>query len=70
MSSDKIKRKRFVDVEKLEDEQIEQLISQISDKIIAMVDQTCDKANELLSVYGLETKMQIVIQPKNKDKKE
>ena len=66
--SDIINRKRHVDVNSLKDEQVEQLIEQISEKIKAMVDSTCEKANRMLNVYGLETKMQIVIQPKGTGK--
>jgi len=58
-------RKRSVNVEGLTDEQLESVIAQISDKILAMVNETCDKSNKLLNVYGLEAKMEIKIQRKD-----
>lgn len=61
MSTDIMSRKRSVDVERLDTEQVEQLTEQISKKILAMVDETVDKANKMLNVYGLEAKMQIAI---------
>jgi hypothetical protein len=62
--TDTINRKRSVDVNKLDTEQVEQLIEQISKKILVMVDETVAQANKMLNVYGLEAKMQIAIQKK------
>lgn len=58
-------RVRKVDVEKLSQDQLDQLMIQMSDEINQIVDSACAKANSLLNIYGLETKMQIVIQKKN-----
>jgi hypothetical protein len=60
--SDKIDRKRKVDVDKLTEEQLQALIDQLGDKVRDMVDETCDRANVILKVYGLRAKMQVVIE--------
>lgn len=67
MQSDTIDRVRKVDVEKLEVSQADELADQISQEINKMVDEVCIKANKMLNAYGLETKMQIVIQKKNEE---
>lgn len=68
MKSDKIdKRARHVDVEKLTDAEIEERINKIGDKIRLMVDETCNNANKLLNIYGLEAKMQIVFKKKDQE---
>jgi hypothetical protein len=54
--------KRPIDVEKLGNEQLEIAISKISNQITSDVDATCEKANELLSRYGLKCKMAVVIE--------
>lgn len=66
MSSDTIDRKREVDVEQLNDEQVEVLIKEISKKVVAMVDETVEKANKMLNIYGLEAKMYVAILEKEK----
>lgn len=63
-----VDRERHVDVTKLSEVEVEAFIKQISDKITNMVDETCDRANRLLHVYGMEAKMQIVIQEKGTGK--
>lgn len=65
MLTDRINKARKVDVEKLSAEQLEALTTQMSQTINQIVDDACNRANSLLSVYGLETKMQIVIQKKD-----
>jgi ethanolamine utilization protein EutA (predicted chaperonin) len=67
---DKNSRKRKVDVEKLDDEQLAQIIKDISDNIVKMVDETVEKANTLLNIYGLETKMKITFCKKKQRKGE
>lgn len=62
--SDIINRIRFVDVEKLTDEQLEVVREQLGSKVREIEDEACEKANKFLSVYGLEVKMKIVIQEK------
>jgi len=63
-----IDRERKVNVKNINDDQLELLIAEISKKITKMVDSVCDKANRMLNVYGLQAKMQIAIQPIEKDK--
>ena len=63
--NDTIDRKRSVDVSNLSPEQVDALSDQIGNKIRELVDTTCEKANKILKVYGLEAKMQIVILEKN-----
>jgi len=53
---------RAIDVEKLGDEQLENAINKISNQITGDIDNICNKANELLNRYGLQCKMQIVIE--------
>ena len=63
--SDTIDRKRQVDVDKLNEEQLQQLIDKLGSKVRGMVDETCERANKLLNVYGLQVKMEVVIQQKD-----
>lgn len=64
--SDILERKRSVDVTKLSEEEADRLSDQIGDKVRAMVDETCEKANKILGIYGLQAKIQVVIQEKEK----
>ena len=68
MENDNLNRERKVDITQYSPEDLELLIKQISDKITTMVDKTCDKANRLLNIYGMEAKMQIMIQDKGAGK--
>jgi len=63
--SDNIERKRSVDISTLNEEQVELLQEQIGIKIRELVDGTIEKANKILNIYGLQAKMQIVIQQKD-----
>lgn len=54
-------RERKVDVEKLTNEQTDELSTQIGQKVREQVDETVNKINTLLKVYGMEAKMQIVL---------
>lgn len=63
--SDTIDRKRQVNVDKLNEEQIQVLIDQLGLKIRNMIDETCDRANQILNVYGMCVKLEVVIQPKD-----
>jgi hypothetical protein len=65
LSSDIINRVRKVDVEKLDEAQLENITTQMSQEINRIIDDACARANSLLNIYGLETKMQIVIQKKD-----
>ena len=57
-----MKNKRSIDVDNLSDDQLEIAITKISNQINKEVDLTCEKANALLSRYGLICKMQILIE--------
>ena len=63
--SDNIDRKRSVDTNALSDEQVELLQEQIGTKVRDLVDATIEKANKILNIYGLQAKMQIIIQKKD-----
>lgn len=65
MSDDIINRARKVDVEQLDSEQLQELTVQMSAALNKIVDDACAKANSLLTIYGLQTKMQIVIEKKD-----
>lgn len=60
---DTINRTRTVNVDELSDEQLEVIQQQLSSKITGIIDKACEDANKFLNVYGLQAKMQIVIQP-------
>ena len=60
--NDILNRKRNVDVSKLSEDQIDQLSEQIGEKVRMMIDDTCNKINDMLKIYGVQAKMQIVIQ--------
>jgi len=62
--SDTIDRKRQVNVDQLNEEQIQVLIDQLGIKVRTMVDETCERANKILNVYGMQLKLEVVIQPK------
>lgn len=57
-----------VNVEKMSETQLNKAIKSISERITKNVDQTCEKANKLLSKYGLKCKMQIIITEQEQDK--
>lgn len=60
--NDILNRKRNVDVSKLTEDQIDQLSNQIGEKVRLMIDDICNKINDMLKIYGVQAKMQIVIQ--------
>jgi len=55
-------RKRSIDVNKLTEEQLVEIQTLLGDKIRKIVDIACEDANKLLNVYGLRTKMEIVLE--------
>lgn len=57
-------RVRKVNVEAMKVEDVEALSQVMGEKLRALIDQTCDEANKMLNIYGLEAKMQFVFQPK------
>lgn len=57
-------RKRFVDVATLTEEQRALLEIQIGEKVAKIVDESVEKANKILAVYGLKSRMQLLIEAK------
>ena len=58
-----VDRVRKVDIEKLEDSQVEAVATQLGDKVKEICDKACEDANLLLKIYGLQAKMEIVLEP-------
>lgn len=54
--------KRKINLEKLDDDQLEQTITVLSNKITKDVDILCEEMNKTLLRYGLQCKMQIMIE--------
>lgn len=52
-----MERARKVDVEKLTNEQADQIGEEIGRKLSDIAKEAAEKANKLLKIYGLETKM-------------
>lgn len=64
-------RERKVDLSKMEASQVDQISLQLGDMIRQICDDAVAKANRLLNVYGMNAKMQIVIEhPEMKGKQE
>lgn len=61
-----IDRKRSVDIEKIDNKDIDLLSQQLGEKVRTIVDEAIDKVNQLLNIYGLQAKMQIALEPKEK----
>ena len=58
------KRKRKVNVEKLDDKTVDSLQVELSKKVTEICDKACEDANKLLNIYGLQAKMQIALEEK------
>jgi hypothetical protein len=56
-------RVRKVDVESMENEQVDLLAEQLGAKVRGYVDEACEKANAVLKIYGLQAKMEFVLEP-------
>lgn len=64
-------RKRSIDINKLNQEQADELGNQIGEKVRIICDEAVEKANKILNIYGMKAQMQIVIKGINEeDKKE
>lgn len=59
-------RKRKIDLEKLDIESISKLTGKLTNKMTVITDEAIEKANKILNIYGMEAKMQITIDIKNK----
>jgi len=55
-------RVRKVDIDKLSDEELKALEERIGKKITNITDDAVKRANQILNIYGLRAKMQIVIE--------
>jgi hypothetical protein len=54
-------RERKVDLSKMSKEQVDNISAQLGERIRQICDKAVEEANRLCAVYGLRTKMQIVI---------
>ena len=54
--------KRFVDVEKLSEEQLKNIQENLVKKVTEIVDKACEDANKLLNIYGLQAKMKFALE--------
>lgn len=64
-----MERKRSFDINKLTTEEAEKLSVKIGEKVREICDDAVKKANDLLNIYGMEAKMQIVVQEIGKEEK-
>lgn len=55
-----MERKRNVDVEKLSGEQVDRISEKLSEKLSEIINKAVNEANEILSIYDLETQMQFL----------
>jgi F0F1-type ATP synthase membrane subunit b/b' len=53
-----------INIENLTPEKAEALGEEAGRKVRKIVDKACAEANEILNEYGLQTRMQILIEPK------
>lgn len=56
-----INRERKIDISKLPSEEVDLISKQIGEKIKEICDKACEEANKILAIYGMKSKMQIVI---------
>lgn len=57
-----VDRPKKVNVEALPEEQVDTVAVQLGDKIRGICDKACEDANKLLKIYGLQAKMEIVLE--------
>lgn len=55
-------RKRSFDINKLAAEEADRLSDEIGSKVRLICDEACEKANKILNIYGMNAKMQIVVE--------
>ena len=53
---------RDFDLEKLEANQVDTLSQQIGEKLRIIIDDACNKANQIVNIYGMQVKMQFLIE--------
>lgn len=56
-------RKRSININNLTQQEADRIGEEIGAKVREFSDEACKKANEILNIYGLCAKMQIVIKP-------
>lgn len=61
-----IERERSIDINNLSRKDAENLSIQIGEKVTAMVDEAAGKINNLLKIYGMSAKLQVVIDGEEK----
>jgi uncharacterized protein YbcI len=66
MSENTRKRVRKVDVNQMSVEQADKISEAIGKELAKIFDDANEKANELLTIYGLETKLNYQIKKKSK----
>jgi len=57
-------RERKVDIEKLADENLQEISDRIGEKVRTIVDNAVEEVNKILAIYGMEAKMEIAITEK------
>ena len=57
MAGNHKRRKRKIDLNKLSVEQADKLAKQLGDEIAKTMDEANNKCNEMLKIYGLQTKI-------------
>lgn len=64
-------RERKVDISKMDNQAVEELSSQIGDKVRQICDEAAVKVNALLNIYGASAKIAIAFEglPNKKEKK-
>ena len=60
-------RKRSFDINKLSQEQAQEISAQIGEKVRLICDEACEKANKILNIYGMKAIMQIAIMPEGEE---
>lgn len=55
------------DIKNLNLQEIDELSQQLGEKLRHIVDEACDKANKICNFYGLQVKMQFVLEPKESE---
>jgi hypothetical protein len=62
-------RVRKFNMSKLTKEEADQLGEQIGDKLRVLVDETVEKANNFLKIYGMKAKMQVALESLDEESK-
>jgi len=60
----RVRRVSKEQLSKMSDEQLAQIEEKLGSKIRELVDEAAEQINDMLSIYGLQVKMQILIEEK------